>query len=97
MSRIEQTDPEAYVELKTLGEGRSSDIPICPSFSQGAIDRMRPFIAVDGAFTKTIHHYVLMLAVGFDANEHSVILACYGRLVGYLGLRRVAKRVNRSP
>ena len=36
---------------------------------------MRPFIAVDGAFTKTIHQYVLMLAVGFDANEHSVMLA----------------------
>lgn len=36
---------------------------------------MRGYIAVDGAFSKTIHQYVLMLAVGFDANEHGVILS----------------------
>ena len=35
---------------------------------------MRPFVAVDGAFTKTIHQYVLMLAVGFDANDHGIVL-----------------------
>ena len=36
---------------------------------------MRPSIAVDGAIHEIIHQYVLMRTVGFDANEHSVILA----------------------
>ena len=75
VSRLQQADARTVVELKTIGDGRISAIFICPSFSQDAFLHMRPFIAVDGAFTKTIHQYVLMLAVGFDANEHSVMLA----------------------
>ena len=38
----------------------------------------RPYvtlITIDGAFIKTIHQYVLLLVVVFDANEHSVMLA----------------------
>ena len=52
LARLLEIDPRAVVQLRTDTTGRASAIFICPSFPQDAFSRMRPFIAVDGAFIK---------------------------------------------
>lgn len=73
-SAILLEDPNACVKLKLVGH-RFSSIFIAPSFSRNAWANVRPFIAVDAAFTKTIFDYVLLLATTLDANNQSITLA----------------------
>jgi hypothetical protein len=67
-------DPNAMVKLKLVNNW-SSSLFIAPSFSQNAWNHVRPFIAVDAAFTRTMYDYVLLLATAIDANNQAINLA----------------------
>lgn len=71
---IKHEDPGTTVKLKII-DSHFSSLFVCPSFSRNAWQHLRPFIAVDAAFTKTIYNYVLMVATGIDANHQTITLA----------------------
>jgi transposase-like protein len=48
---------------------------VCPSVSNTAFRHCRRFIACDGTFLKSKFVQTLLLAVGIDANGHTLILA----------------------
>lgn len=68
-------DLQALVHMKTVSQ-RLSSLFIAPSRMRQAWQHLRPFIAVDAAFTKTLHEYVLVLAADSVANEEGINLAC---------------------
>lgn len=67
-------DPNATVKLKVINN-RFSSLFIAPSFSRNAWVHLRPFIALDAAFTKTAYDYILLLATAIDANHQTINLA----------------------
>lgn len=75
VERILAQDPGALAKLCLDPSCRFANLFVCPSSSRSAWKHMRPFIALDAAFTKVIHHYVLLVAVGQDANNETIALA----------------------
>jgi hypothetical protein len=73
-SNILLVDPFATSKLKLVGH-RFSSLFIAPSFATTAWQHIRPFIAVDAAWTKVIHEYVLLIATGIDGNGRGMNLA----------------------
>lgn len=69
-----KVDPMATVKLKKIGN-RFSSLYVAPSASSHAWPNLRPFIAVDAAWTKVIHDYVLLIATGLDGNNEGINLA----------------------
>lgn len=67
-------DPLATAKLKRIGN-RFSSLFIAPSASGEAWPHLRPFVAVDAAFAKVIHNYVLLIATGIDGNGEALNLA----------------------
>jgi len=75
-SLLIQTNPGTYVKLAVdTNTQRFQRIFICPPTSSKSFAHCRPFIAVDGTFTKTEFIQTLLLAVGIDADNHAVLLA----------------------
>ena len=72
--RLLESDPGATVKLKIIGT-RFSSLFVSPSFAKHAWPHLRPFIAVDAAFTETIHIYVLLIVTGLDTNNEGINLA----------------------
>jgi len=75
INQILALDPNAIARLRIDPNKRFANLFICPSSSRHAWQHIRPFIALDAAFTKVIHHYVLLVAVGQDANKETIALA----------------------
>lgn len=75
VQHILESDPNSIAKLRIDPSHRFANLFICPSASRTAWQHLRPFIAIDAAFTKVIHHYVLLVAVGQDANQETVALA----------------------
>ena len=72
------TDPRAHVRLSVEdreGTRHFLRLFICPGISHGIFRHCRPFIAMDGAFTKEIFNLTILLVVSVDANNHSALLA----------------------
>ena len=70
--------PQAQVHISVEGhEGRRRFERLfnCPGISRGAFHHCRPFIAMDGTFTKEIFSLTILLAVSVDDNGRSVLLA----------------------
>jgi len=68
ISALKASNPTAYVGLQRDAEtGQFQRIFICPAESNISFS-CRPFIAVDGTFTKTRFQQILLLAVALDAN-----------------------------
>ena len=75
-SLLIQTNPGTYVKLAVdRNTERFQRIFICPPTSSKSFAHCRPFIAVDGTFTKTQFIQTLLLAIGIDADNHAVLLA----------------------
>ena len=75
-SLLLETNPGTYVKLAVdRNTKRFQRIFICPPTSSKSFVHCRPFIAVDGTFTKTQFIQTLLLAVGIDADNHAVLLA----------------------
>jgi hypothetical protein len=66
--------PLATCKLRTVGNQFSS-LFVSPSAASMAWPHLRPFIAVDAAWTKVIHNYVLLIATGIDGNGRGLNLA----------------------
>ena len=75
INQILALDPNAIARLRIDPNKHFANLFICPSSSRHAWQHIRPFIALDAAFTKVIHHYVLLVAVGQDANKETIALA----------------------
>ena len=67
-------DPTATVKLQIINN-RFSTFFVAPTASKMAWPHLRPFIAIDAAFTKVIHNYVLLIATALDANNEAINLA----------------------
>lgn len=75
-ARLCNQDPGAVVKLRiNPTSSRFESIFICPASSRHAWSHIRPFIAVDAAFTKVIHRFVLVIAATVDANNQGLVLA----------------------
>lgn len=73
-SQLLKANPNATVKFKVVNN-RFSSLFVAPTFSQNAWVHLRPFIALDAAFTKTIYNYVLLLATAIDSNNETINLA----------------------
>lgn len=67
-------DPTSIIKLKRVGH-RFSSLFVAPTASTKSWPHLRPFIAVDAAWTKVIHDYVLLVATALDANNQGLNLA----------------------
>ena len=74
IERLRVADPAGDF-LLNISNNDISGVFICPSAMKHAFAAMPPFIAVDGAFSKTVYDYVLLLAASYDANRHLVVIA----------------------
>lgn len=82
VEELVKVDSDTIAKLKTQEEF-SSDTPdsrfhsifVAPGSARQAFTRMRPFIAVDGTFTKNRFIQILLLSVGMDAQDQLIILA----------------------
>jgi len=73
---LEQRNPDLYAHLALDPDTNSfKRFFVCPQTSRQTFLHCRPFIALDGTFTKTQFIQVLLLAVGIDAENHAVPLA----------------------
>jgi len=75
VQHILEADPTVIATLRIDPSHRFANLFTCPSSSRAAWKHLRPFIALDAAFTKVTHHYVLLVAAGQDANQETVALA----------------------
>ena len=73
---LEQRNPDLYAHLALDPDTNSfKRFFVCPQTSRQTFLHCRPFIALDGTFTKTQFIQILLLAVGIDAENHAVPLA----------------------
>jgi len=73
---LEQRNPDTYAHLALNPLNNSFQrIFVCPPTSIETFSNCRPFVALDGTFTKTHFVQVLLLAVGIDAENHATLLA----------------------
>jgi hypothetical protein len=75
---LQAADPAAHTRLSIEnreGTRRFQRIFICPGTSRETFRHCRPFIAMDGTFTKEIFNLTILLAVTVDADNHAIILA----------------------
>ena len=75
MDVVHIADPQAHVRLSIGRTRRFQRLFICPGISCEAFRHCRPFIAMDGTFTKETFNLTILLAASVDANNHSVLLA----------------------
>ena len=74
---VRAADPQSHVRLSVEdreGTCRFQRLFICPGIGHGTFRHCRPFIAMDGTFTKETFNLTILLAVSVDANNHSVLL-----------------------
>ena len=74
VERLRVADPDGDFHLH-MDDEDISGVFICPSAMKHAFAAMPPFLAVDGAFSKTVYDYVLLLAASYDADRHLVVIA----------------------
>ena len=74
VQHILEMDPSAIAKLCIDTSHSFADLFVCPSSSRAAWKHLPPLIALDAAFTKVIHHYVLLLAVGQDPKRRRLLL-----------------------
>ena len=73
---LDQSNPGVYAHLALEPQSFAFQrIFICPQTSRATFTQCRPFVALDGTFTKTHFVQVLLLAVTIDAENHAVLLA----------------------
>lgn len=73
---LQKTNPGTYTDIAISRTSfRFERIFICPPTSRESFRHCRPFLAVDGTFTKTQYIQTLLLAVTIDADNHACILA----------------------
>jgi hypothetical protein len=77
-----KVDPGTIAEIVTKEQStpdgpvaRFHSIFVAPGAARHAFTKMRPFLAVDGTFTKNRFIQILLLAVGMDAQDQIVLLA----------------------
>ncbi|KAH0610214.1 uncharacterized protein H6S33_011741 [Morchella sextelata] len=67
---------DAYVQIAiNKNTDRFERIFICPPTSRESFSHCRPFLAIDGTFTKTQYVQTILLAVSIDGDNHGCILA----------------------
>ncbi|KAE8217669.1 hypothetical protein CF319_g8294 [Tilletia indica] len=74
LARVQEKHSDTIVE-HTVEDGRFSRAFISPGAARLAWKQCKPFIAVDGTFTKNKFGMVLLLATGMDADSNLIIIA----------------------
>ena len=74
LARIKESDPQAHVAHMSA-EGKFARCFVCPGAARAAWPHCKPFVAVDGTWTKNRHGMVLLLAATMDADSNLIILA----------------------
>lgn len=77
-----KVDPDTIAKIETREQSttdgsvaRFHSIFVAPGAARHAFTKMRPFLAVDGTFTKNRFIQILLLAVGMDSQDQIVVLA----------------------
>ena len=75
MDALQAADPAAHTRLSIEdreGTHRFQHIFICHGISRETFRHCRPFIDMDGAFTKEIFNLTILLAITVDADNHAI-------------------------
>ena len=74
LKAVKTADPQAHT-AHLPEEGKFARAFICPGAARVAWNACKPFVAVDGTWTKNRHGMVLLLAATMDADSNLIILA----------------------
>ncbi|KAE8182182.1 hypothetical protein CF336_g8641 [Tilletia laevis] len=74
LAKVKQMDPDAHTAHLPV-EGKFSRAFVCSGAARAAWSQCKPFVAVDGTWTKNRYGMILLLAAAMDANSSLIILA----------------------
>ncbi|KAE8241166.1 hypothetical protein A4X06_0g7640 [Tilletia controversa] len=74
LARVQEKDPDTIIS-HLVEDSRFSGAFLSPGAARLAWNQCKPFIAVDGTFTKNKFGMVLLLATSMDADSNLIILA----------------------